>query len=72
MGFRMGPFEIFARAKSKRYFSRIAPMLGASGVESFQAGVKKLAADPRNLPQWDYHTLRVAEATGIDEIGTTA
>jgi hypothetical protein len=67
-----GPLEIFARAKSKRYFNRIAPMLGVSDVESFRSEIKSLAANPRNLPRADYHTMPVERATGIDEIGTTA
>ncbi len=70
MGFMGGAFEVFARSKSRRYFDRIAPMLGVVGVERFQSEVRKLAADGRSLPQWDYHPLPVLEATGIDQIGT--
>jgi hypothetical protein len=67
-----GPFEIFARAISKQYFSRVMPMLGISNLSVLQNRFAQYQKDPRLLPRWDYRPLSPAVLAGAELLGTSA
>ncbi|MET3990588.1 hypothetical protein ABID65_002223 [Bradyrhizobium sp. S3.9.2] len=71
LGHHSRPFEIFARARSTRYFEKVKNIIGvqkkADLVQLVQAFGKKLY-----LPRWNYYSLNPAELMGLDQIATTA
>lgn len=60
--------EIFARAKSTAYFSRIAPMLGVTTKGELQARLDGL--DPRRIPHWQFDSLNPSLLARADELAT--
>ena len=66
-----GPFEIFARSKSKRYFDRVKTILGVADEMTLKEIVSKLEADGgRQLRLWDFETLNPRDLLGLDAIAT--
>ncbi|KTR02064.1 hypothetical protein NS365_22550 [Aureimonas ureilytica] len=65
-----GPFEVFARSKSRKYFDRFKSVLGVRDVEEFKAIVAKILSDPRGAPQWGFDTLNAARLSGFENIAT--
>ncbi|MGA1804515.1 toll/interleukin-1 receptor domain-containing protein [Rhizobium sp. HT1-10] len=63
-------FEIFARAKSGRYFNRMRDMLGVADATHFQADIAAMAAVPQNMPHWQFSTLDVNRLSGAANIAT--
>ena len=62
------PIEIFARAKSKGYFLKIAPMLGVTTKEEFETRLKEL--DPRSFPHWQFERINPLVLARVDELAT--
>jgi hypothetical protein len=55
LSFRSGlPFEMFARAKSKRYFERIKPFLGVNDKVELNHLIGQIEAAPDRIPNWQY------------------
>lgn len=64
-----GPFEMFARAKSSRYFERIKGLLGVSSKEVLENSIiAELGSD--RVPRWDFHKLEVLQLLGLKNLAT--
>lgn len=64
-----GAFEIFARSESRVYFERIKGLLGIKHKDELGEIITSLRTS-RSLPQWNYTTLSIANATGFDLLAT--
>lgn len=67
--FHSTTMEIFARAKSKAYFLKIAPMLGVSSKDEFKALLDAL--DKQQIPRWEFETINPSALARVDELATT-
>lgn len=65
-----GPFEIFARSKSKRYFDKIKGLLAVESKEELQKRLEGIIEKDR-LPRWQFETLEVVRLTGFANIAAT-
>ena len=65
-----GPFEIFARAASKRYLNRILPMLGVDSVDKIRAKLSNISQERILIPRWDYQEINPAGMLGLQNLGT--
>ncbi len=63
-----GPFEIFARARSKDYFERVKCLLGNRDKEALGALFKILQANPSMYPRWDYESFNAAYLLGYEKL----
>ncbi|MEP8818573.1 SEFIR domain-containing protein [Enterobacter hormaechei] len=63
------PFEIFAKAVSKNYFSRIKSLLGVQTPEELKGHVKKLEESDR-LPKWQFERISPLRMSNGDAIAT--
>lgn len=61
--------EIFARAKSKTYFSKIAPMLGVETKDELRARLERLGSS--EIPRWQFDRINPLALARIDELATT-
>ena len=52
------PFEIFARAESKRYFERIAPLIVVKTKEKLGESLDR--NNELYLPNWNFHSIPLA------------
>ncbi len=65
-----GPFELFARAKSKRYFERIKGLLNVKSKDELDTLIDKLNQSGQ-LPSWQFDTLDPTNLIGLNNIATT-
>jgi hypothetical protein len=65
-----GAFEIFARAASRTYLSKLLPVLGVSSIEPVAEKLKEYATDRRALPRWQFNSFSPAVLMGFDSLGT--
>lgn len=66
-----GPFEIFARSMSQKYFQKLGKFFNVASGDEFRAKINWLTTDPSyRLPRWNHFYLPVAEASGAMNIGT--
>jgi hypothetical protein len=65
-----GPFEIFARAKSQRYFQRIKALLGVDDKAQLGHALDKIENEPNRIPRWDYESIEPRQLIGFDTIAT--
>jgi TIR domain len=66
-----GPFEVFARAKSSRYFNRIREMLGVADVTHLQAELAAIEKeDHRNLPGAPFHRPNILRLANSEALAT--
>ncbi|HLP70124.1 MAG TPA: SEFIR domain-containing protein [Rhizobium sp.] len=63
-----GPFEMFARAKSAKYFERIKVLLGFENAEEFKVFMLDLLANRDRLPKWGFHGPNVGGLSGVANI----
>lgn len=66
-----GPFEIFARSKSSKYFEKIKPILKINNKEDLQEFITKTREDSRRIPKWQFETIYPEKLMGLDLIATT-
>lgn len=64
-------FEVFARAKSEKYFSKIKPLLRVESKEEFAKFIEELQADRQNLPNWEVTRINPSALTGLSNLATT-
>jgi hypothetical protein len=69
-GIRRNPFEVFARAESRRYFADLAAALGIQGKEALLALAEEWQSGRRQLPRWHHITLDPIALMGLSVIGT--
>jgi hypothetical protein len=67
---RTTPFEMFARARSKRYFDKIKPAIGVEDKPEL-ASVGQAFGTKLYLPRWRYFSLPSGELMGFDQLATT-
>ncbi len=65
-----GPFEMFARAKSVRYFDRIKGLIGFANKQALGAYIQKTTLEPNMLPRWQYQRLGIGRLTAYDALAT--
>lgn len=65
-----GPFEMFARAKSRKYFDKIKKLLNVSSAQEFSTDIKALMTDYDRLPRWNFARLNVVELSGEKYLAT--
>lgn len=65
-----GAFEMFARAKSNKYFSKLTTLLHVVGKDGFRKKIEAITAEPQGLPKWQFDSINPRALTGIDQIGT--
>lgn len=65
-----GPFEIFARAKSKKVFHELCQVLGISGKDELAMYVEEIEKSPHKRPQWDYDTFSPVSLMGYKMLCT--
>jgi len=61
-------FEVFARARSRRYFETLRPVLGVDNVEQFKSIVGEFSEGKRQAPRWQFNGVDVAVLSGIKEL----
>lgn len=66
---RYAPFPLFARAESKTYLSRIAPLLGLDSPEAVKQRVAEANNTERSSKMFDYHGLPVAYLANAEHLG---
>lgn len=66
-----GPFEMFARAKSRRYFEKITNILQIKDKDGLVSLLAKIRSEPDRIPKWQYEKMNPEALTGIDLIATT-
>jgi hypothetical protein len=70
-----GPFEIFARAESAKYFNRILPMLHVQSRDNLRKLIESFSLDGskgRWLPRWQYRPLAIAKLSNLEKLATRA
>src|ERR1700682_5882887 len=68
---RSGPFEIFARSVSTKYFQRIAGMLGVADRTDFLSLLNQFAQGTGlYLPRWNYSRLSFEDVIQPTKLGT--
>lgn len=65
-----GPFEVFARAKSIKYFERIKDLLGVKSKEDLVALVEQLVQRDR-VPRWQFDRLEPGRLIGLANLAVT-
>jgi SEFIR domain len=66
-----GPFEVFARSRSKGYFSRAKVILGIDEKDALAPLLKTFAGSPQHFPHWQHESFNAAYLLGFDQIATT-
>jgi hypothetical protein len=65
-----GPFEMFARCKSAKYFDRVKQLIGVKDKNHLEQVVLAAEAKQLSVPRYDYSELNLRVITGFDQIGT--
>jgi SEFIR domain len=68
-----GPFEIFARAESRSYFDRIAPVVAFKNKNVLEELIGTFSRDGkagRWLPHWNYEVLDIAALSNVSKLQT--
>ena len=69
-----GPFEIFARAESRKYFDQLLPVLNMKTKGELEALCASYSTqgepNKRWLPHWDYEALDIERLSNLDRLAT--
>ncbi|WP_122314253.1 SEFIR domain-containing protein [Pseudomonas cichorii] len=71
-GRHSGPFELFARSKSKRYFKHLKLVLGIDNKAALGELLSGMESGNASLPRWDYQALTPRTLSGFEHLDTTA
>lgn len=71
MGRFGGAFEMFARAKSTRYFSRIKGLLQVNNKEELGKVIDKIQSEPERILKWRHQSLDIRRLVGFETLATT-
>jgi hypothetical protein len=63
-------FEIFARAKSKKYFDRVKTVLGIDSPDDLAEVLESYKQDRRSLPRWEMNSFSPSALLGYESLGT--
>lgn len=64
-------FEIFARAKSKKYFDRVKILLGIDSPDDLAEILESYEQDRRGLPMWDMNSFSPSALLRYGSLGTS-
>ena len=70
LGHFPGPFEIFARAESKRYFEKMKCLFDIQSPDEFNLLLKKYKQGKRQLPNWEFRSFDPALLLNIEKLAT--
>lgn len=65
-----GPFELFARSRSKAYFNGLLKLLDISTKEELSEPLALWNANPRLLPNWQFDSFNPSVLTDFERIAT--
>jgi hypothetical protein len=65
-----GPFEIFARAESKRYFEKMKCLFDIQSPDDFRQLLEEYQQGKKKLPRWGYHSFNPALLLNIEKLAT--
>lgn len=65
-----GPFEIFARSMSQKYFDSVKTLLGVADKRELGALLLNFKGPQSQLPRWQYDTFNPEVLVGYDLLGT--
>lgn len=65
-----GPFELFARAQSKRYFDRLKVALSIEDKKALETLVENYKAGKPLLPKWDWTTINPSNIMNLKNLAT--
>ncbi len=70
LGHFSGPFEIFARAESKRYFEKIKCLFDIESPDDLKQLLEEYQQDKRGLPSWEFDSFNPALLLNIERLAT--
>ena len=70
LGHFPGPFEIFARAESKRYFEKMKCLFDIQSPDDFKQLLEEYKQGKRQLPSWEYKSFDPALLLNIEKLAT--
>lgn len=70
LGRRAAPFEMFVRARSQAYFENVRRLLGIQGKAELGSLLERIEANPRDIPTWQYDSIRPRALVGYDQLAT--
>jgi len=65
-----GPFEIFARAESKRYFEKMKCLFDIKNPDDFKQLLEEYEQGKRKLPRWEFESFNPALLLNIEKLAT--
>jgi len=65
-----GPFEIFARAESKRYFDKMKHLFDIQSPDEFKQLLEEYQLRKRKLPMWEFRSFNPAILLNIEKLAT--
>jgi len=65
-----GPFEIFARSISKKYFDKIKSLLAINSPSDMEALLISYKERKRDLPRWGFDTINPVAILGYEKLAT--
>jgi len=65
-----GPFEIFARAESKRYFDKIKCLFDIQNPSDFKQLLEEYDQGKKNFPRWEFESFNPALLLNIEKLAT--
>ncbi len=65
-----GPFEIFARARSKEYFDKIKCLLNIDNPKDISELISEYTEGKRRLPRWEFESFDPVSLIGFDKLTT--
>jgi len=69
-GRQHGPFEVFARSRSKSYFDRVKTVMGIDNKDRLIELVNSFDENPSRLPSWQFDSFNPATLLGIADLAT--
>ncbi|KQZ56245.1 hypothetical protein ASD54_25215 [Rhizobium sp. Root149] len=66
-----GSFEMFSRAKSKKYFAKLTPLLGVNSKAQLGDVLTAILSSPDRIPKWQFERLNVNALLGYANLDTT-
>lgn len=70
LGHFPGPFEIFARAESKRYFEKMKCLFDIKNSDDFKQLLEEYEQGKRKLPRWEFNSFNPALLLNIEKLAT--
>ena len=65
-----GPFEVFARSRSKAYFDRVKVLLGIDEKNALASLFEEFAKNTQYFPHWQYESFDPISLIGFNDLST--